>query len=49
MSPIGIFNHVNIIVHEFKLDQQGLNEFVQPGHKGLILTHTSNFRSLNSY
>jgi len=27
---------VNIIASEFKLYQQGLNEFVHPGHKGLI-------------
>jgi len=31
MGPIVIYNHVNIIGSELKLDQQRLN----PGHKGL--------------
>ena len=41
MVPIVIYNlnHVNLIVSEFKFYQQGLNEFIYPGHKGL----TKNF------
>jgi len=35
MGPIVIHDHVNIIGTEFKLDQQKLDEFVHPGHKGL--------------
>ena len=35
MGPIVIYYPVNIIGSEFKLDQQGLNEFVHPGPKGL--------------
>jgi len=33
MGQIVIFNHVNIISEP---DQQGLNEFVHPGQKGLL-------------
>jgi len=35
MGPIVIYNHVDTIGREFKLDQQGLNEFIYSGHKGL--------------
>jgi len=28
MGPIVIYNHLHIFGSEFKLDQQGLNEFV---------------------
>jgi len=37
MSPIVVYYHDN----DFKLARQGLNEFVNPGHKGLHLTHLS--------
>jgi len=37
MGPIVIYHRVNIIVSEFELDQQRLNECVHPGHKGLKL------------
>jgi len=40
MGPIVFYTHVNIIGNELKLDQQGLNEFIHPGQKGLILTNT---------
>jgi len=36
MGPIVIYYHVNTLGSEFKLDPQGLKEFVHPGHKGLI-------------
>jgi len=38
-----ISNHVNIIGSEFELDQQGLKEFYQPGHKGLNKLKTVKF------
>ena len=36
MGPIVIYYHVNIMESNFELARQGLNEFVHPGHKGLI-------------
>ena len=36
MGPIVIYNHVNIIDREYKLNPQGLNELVHPSHEGLI-------------
>ena len=46
MGSIVIYYHVNIIGREFKLDQQGLNEFVHSGHKGLTMQfHSSGLSS----
>jgi len=36
MGPIVLYNHVNNIGSEFKLDQQELNKLVHQGNKELV-------------